>query len=112
MIDDSQAGMNSRVIRAAPCTLLRAFITNTGAGTLYFMVFDATTLPSNGTTPRVRPVVLAAGAQASLDMSIVQALGTWGLTLNTGLVWAASTTAGTLTVDTTNSMWATVEFFS
>jgi hypothetical protein len=112
MIDDSQAGMNSRAVYPNPCTFLRAFATNTSGSNLYLMVFDATSLPTNGTAPRIRPVLVAANSQATLDISLLQALGLYGLMLNTGLVWAASTTAGTLTADGTNSMWVTAQFFS
>jgi hypothetical protein len=85
---------------------------NKGASQLYFMWFNATSLPANGATPSMMPIPIPAGGTFSLVNTIATANAVaFGPVMSTGLVWAASTTATTLTVDSTNSVWVTVQYY-
>jgi hypothetical protein len=121
---DSQAAGNSGVVTgtalavnggastltlAAPIILLSVQPTNFSSTlTLYFMLFDAASLPANGTVPVRAPVALAPGQTAAIQLSDNNSEMKEGLPFFTGLVWAASTTPATLTVDTSSSTWVTM----
>jgi len=80
-------------ISAAACYAAEVLAANSHATiTYYLMLFDATSLPANGTAPRIPAIPLAAGQSVSLPVR---------LTCATGLYWAASTTVSTLTVSAT-----------
>ena len=81
----------SHVISIAPKSLRSAKVLNTSASPLYLMVFDATSLPVNGTAPSRTPIPVEAGDVNGDD---------WpgGTALATGCVVALSSTVATLTV--------------
>ena len=93
---------NSGIVKASQAVVLMAAFQNyDGSSAKIAMLFDATTLPSNGAIPRLAvsvPAHTATGApgQASL------ALPMGGVSFVNGVVWACSTTDKTLTVDTTS----------
>ena len=70
--------------------LLEIFGTNTEAGDVFIMVFDAVALPGNGTQPRLSPIPVPAGESFSLTMPEPE--------FGTGIYWAVSSTADTLTI--------------
>ena len=112
---DSQAFTNSDVVSATPCSILSAMAFNKSQTTLYLMLFDSSTVPSNGTVPLLQPLQLGSLAQVSIseeDIGRAVAAGTssTGLALANGLSWASSTSAGFLAVDSSNSVWLTVDF--
>jgi hypothetical protein len=108
---DSQGGANSGVVSASPASILRAVATNGGGSTLYIMLFDATSLPANASLPIVAPVPVAAGSTVVMDWTIEPGAGVlFGRSCATGVVWAASTTATSLTVDATASLWITIDY--
>ena len=110
---DSQGGANSGVIVAGPATILRLRGVNIAAsGTLWLMVFDALAVPANASIPLVAPVPIAGGAVGDFDLNgALGSSGLLGLRLSKGLVWAASTTAASLTVDATSSLWVTTRHY-
>jgi hypothetical protein len=86
----------SRVVSAAPTKLRRIAgrVIDTASADRYLMLFNATSLPANGTAP-VRPAVkLSPDQEFALDMPDVD--------FTTGLVWALSTSEVTLTVTVAN----------
>jgi|SRR5579859_5312917 len=115
---DSQGYINSDVVTgttlslATGQTLLRLCgwsAYNSGNNVLYLMFFDAASLPGNGATPMIMPFPLRALAQYR-DGDAVQ-IGSrefYAQNFKAGIVWAASTTPATLTVDATNSVWVTM----
>ena len=105
---DSQGPTNSDVVSAVPVLWLDAMVSNSGASTLYLMCFDSATVPGNGTLPMRQPVQVAAGGQTYIDLGVPGSDGISGRQTMAGLSWAASTTAITLTIDSTSSLWVTV----
>jgi hypothetical protein len=104
---DSQGGTNSDIISSTPVIWLDALVSNVGSSLLYLMAFDATSVPANGTLPLRQPIQVAAGAQTFVDLGDPGADGISGRPTQSGLVWAASTTATTLTIDGTSNLWVT-----
>jgi hypothetical protein len=109
---DAQQFGNSDVIAAAPSTLVSLIATNKGNSVLYLQLFDATAVPAGGTVPTVAPIALAAGATVRLQLNDVSGFGFNGFESSNGWCWAASTTAGTLTLDTTSSVWVTARYLA
>jgi hypothetical protein len=107
---DSQALANSEVVETSPKNLLSLFASSKSAGLLWVMVFDASALPGNGALPVMQPLQIAAAGQAFLSVTDDSGQGLCGLELAHGLVWAASSTQATLTVDTTSSVWVTIRY--
>lgn len=107
---DPQAFGNSGVVHAAPCTLLGAFGTNKSTLALFIQFFNSTTVPADTAIPVMAPLEIAAGDCFKLNLTDIGVDGLNGLTLSTGLCWAASTTAGTLTQDATASVWISVRY--
>jgi hypothetical protein len=97
--DRANAGsVASLVVKATPGTLFRVQVFSSVAGFIH--VFDAVSLPSNGAVPVIAPVAVAAGTTSStLD------LGARGARFNTGIVVAKSTTAATLTIGGSDSIY-------
>jgi hypothetical protein len=112
---DSQASLNNDVISATPAKLSSLIARNKSSSlTLFLMLFDATAVPvAPGTTPKMMPIPIPPGLPATLDAT-EQGVGNPGIGVDmpftSGIVWAASTTPDTLTVDTTNSIWVTARF--
>jgi hypothetical protein len=109
---DPQAFGNSDVVVGQPSSLISLLISNKAAsGTLYFQLFDATAVPSNTAVPFVAPIVLAAASTVRIALNEV---GKYfdGIAFSNGIVWAVSTTAATLTIDSTSSVWATCRYIT
>lgn len=86
----------SHVHSTNPAWLYDVVMTNLHAtDTRYLMVFDATSLPANGTVPTIPSVQVAAGFTGSL-------FGGSSFPFNTGITVACSSTAATLTIATTD----------
>lgn len=107
---DEQAFGNSGVIIADPCQFLQVFVMNKGASTLYLQFFDSATVPADATVPTFIPVPVAAGALVQFCPGQGLAQYVLGFPMANGLSWAASTTAGTKTVDSTSSLWVSAQF--
>jgi hypothetical protein len=107
---DSQAFANSEVVETSPKEFLSVFASSKSGGSLWIMIFDATALPGNGAIPVMQPLQLTAAGQAYLDLTDRSGQGLSALNLANGLVWAASTTQGALTVDGTSSVWVTLRY--
>lgn len=123
---DSQAFGNSDTV-ACPDTntgtlpitlslfrLLSVLAVNKGSALLWLQFFDAATLPGNGTTPVLIPLPLnGAGSFASYTGTDAPQPGAdylYAYEFRTGVTWAASTTAATLTVDATSSVWVNLQY--
>jgi hypothetical protein len=91
----SSAAVKELSVSTSPALLSHICVNNTGAGTQYFMLFDATSLPSNGTTPLISWQV-AAGADVHSSLSGL------GILFPTGCYAAMSSTAATLTLTATS----------
>ncbi len=108
---DSGGGANSGVIASEPVLWLDLLVSNSGENNLYVMVFDADTVPANGATPIRQPILLGGpGGQTFLDAGVLGADGISGRPTTQGLVWCASTTPDTLTIDGSSSIWATAHY--
>lgn len=108
---DPQAGSNSGIVRAAPGTLLRVTWSNIGATPLWLMFFDAATVPSGGAIPMIAPLAMAGTSSGDLNFEDRIMHGALcGVDCATGISWAASTTAATLTIDTSSSTWPTIRY--
>ena len=107
---DSQGPTNSDVIAAEPVLWLDLLVSNSGVNNLYVMVFDAPTVPPDGTKPIRQPLELGYGHQIFVDVGVLGADGISGRPTQQGLCWAASTTPATLTQDTSSSIWATAHY--
>jgi hypothetical protein len=105
---DSQARANSGVVSTVATVLLSCLASNKGATQLYLMFFDATTLPANATVPLFQSIPIPAAGQISSDLTVTMSDFLAGVQTQAGLVWAASTTQDTLTVDTSTSTWTTI----
>lgn len=110
---DAQAYGNSDVVNAGPVSLVWFAATSKSASTLYLMFFDATTVPGNGATPIFLPIPLSTSGLTTAQLSMNDVPGGqrfYALGCTNGLCWAVSTTAGTLTVDATSSVWVTCRY--
>lgn len=76
-------------------------VNDSTSAALTAMCFDAASLPTNGAVPRLPPVPMVAGTAAAGTPGSF-ALPRDGFQVVNGLVCACSTTAKTLTVDTTS----------
>lgn len=82
-----------RVASAVPAGFVQVLGSNEGVNSLWFMLFDSASLASNGNEPRYAFKV-PAGASFAFELGRARAM------VN-GIAWAASSTAGTLTIDAT-----------
>jgi hypothetical protein len=101
---------NGGSILTAPPILLGLTVTNKGASTLYLQLFDAEAVPAGGTVPTFVPIAVPAGTTVAISFTDVSGNGLLGLQCSAGLSWASSTTAGTLTQDSTSSLWVQARF--
>lgn len=99
--DDSPGFVAHRVVKTTPCTLLHLSGYSESNGFLH--VFDAAALPPNGTKPSHAPVLIWSWWQIALP------LPSRGRPFKTGLVWAVSTTAESLTLDPTGRAFVNVQ---
>jgi hypothetical protein len=81
----------SRIIAAAPKKLWRVTGTNEGSSERWVMIFASATVPGNGAEPVLAYRVPAGGFFAD-EMPRAKSF-------SSGISWAASSTAGTLTID-------------
>jgi hypothetical protein len=93
---------NSHVVKTSAGTLYELHGFNDGSVTLYLMLFNTTSVPANGTAPLERFRIPAGG-------SIAYSPGQ-PISLGTGIVWAASTTPNTLTIDTASKSYVSVAY--
>lgn len=84
------APATSDLVASGESHLLEIFGTNTEAGDVFIMIFDAVALPGNGTAPRITPIPVPAGE--SFSLTTPQAV------FGTGIFWAVSSTPDTLTL--------------
>lgn len=112
---DSQGGANSGVVFPAPCYFGMAICLSIATtGTLYLMLFDATAVPANASIPIFQPIRMVGGsAGGPVVFQPCFSGGTYVTApqMKNGLVWAASTTAASLTIDATSSLWPTILIF-
>jgi hypothetical protein len=93
------AGVNVLEVKGAPGSLLEVYGFNDAASAvLYLMVFDQLTSPTNGTAP---VDVFRLNAASSFDIGFSSPL-----VCENGIWLAASTTAGTLTLDSSGKLFA------
>ena len=79
------------IIHDRPCRLFSTSFKNQSGGTLYYMLFDAVTLPGNGTHPSGIAAEVAAGGVSFFDYPT-------GRPFKNGCIVAASSTDDTLTL--------------
>jgi hypothetical protein len=89
----SGASAASLVVFTGPGQLLNVQCLNGAGATNTVQVFDATSLPANGTVPDMSP-----GSPVSVSTSQISDFGAHGTSFNLGCVVAKSTTVGTLTI--------------
>lgn len=91
-----------QVVYTGQGKLIEVIVCNSAASTKYLQVFDATSLPTNGTVPTVATLAIAATSTATLELSHVG-----GLVVQNGIVVAESSTALTLTSSGTDLLVTT-----
>lgn len=91
--DDSPGFVAQRVVKATPCALM--FLSGVAETNAYLQVFDAKTLPKDGTKPTLAPLQIWWGWPFTLS------LPPNGRAFKHGVVWAVSTTPESLTHDPT-----------
>ncbi len=95
---------------ALPAVVSAIYAVNASASTIYVMLFDAATVPTNGTVPNIAPIPVPAGGAAYVPFGEVRGDGMTGLSFVNAMVWAASTTAASLTVSTTGQTWLSTRY--
>ena len=112
--DDSQGGVNSRVLpNTSGNVLLNVLAVNSGTPTLYLMIFDATAVPANTAVPILPPIPLT--TNTPLDLWLNDGPGgmtMYGLSFVNGICYAVSTTFANLTLDATSSVWVNLRYQS
>tara|TARA_S200002703_G_scaffold46359_1_gene40217 strand:+ start:107 stop:487 length:381 start_codon:yes stop_codon:yes gene_type:complete len=103
-VDKSTAWENSRVVSDNNAILYSASLSNKGATNLYLMVFDAASLPANGTVPTMPPLLVGQTDTRSISNLPLPDKFT------NGIVVAASTTQENLTVDTNSNSFFYVQY--
>lgn len=89
------AGATSGVIRATPGTLLDVNGVSVVGALRFFQLFNLVAVPANGTVPLF---VVRVPAVTNFSVSFADSMG---MSFGTGITWACSTTAGTLTLTAT-----------
>lgn len=92
----------SRVVKQNQGKLYGASIYNQNAAARFVLLFDAVALPANGTAARATYTI---GAAAMLGLYF----GSVGRSFEQGILFALSTTAGTLTV-AGSDMWVDAQY--
>ena len=95
------APADSGVISAAPTTVRSVIASNRTAVTVYLMLFDLAAVPADGVFPRVPFIAVPATS------TIQVALG--GMACVNGLVWASTSTFGSLTITATTPVVVSAE---
>lgn len=101
---DTQGVMVGEVIRGKPGKLISVDGFNNAVATRYIMLFNGTAVPANGTVPYVTPIAVSTGANFSFTMPGGR------LSFPTGIVWASSTTATSLTITVGADVWLTAAY--
>ena len=95
---------NSKVVSANNAIFYSASLSNKGGTNLYLMVFDAASLPANGTVPTMPPLLVGGTDTRSISNLPLPDKFT------NGIVVAASTTQENLTVDTNSNSFFYVQY--
>lgn len=96
----STAAEASAVVQASACAPARVSMTNGNAGTRYCLMFDATSLPSNGAIPKDGGGSQSTNARNFLIFPVPTAR------FATGLVVASSSTASSLTIGSSDALFS------
>jgi hypothetical protein len=100
----SAAAESSAVISASATRISQVRVQNLGASTRYLHLFNAASLPANGTVPKA-VLALAAGASGAITFAIPTDR------FSTGCVVACSTVQGTLTLSAGADFLIAVDIF-
>lgn len=101
---NSGALAKSAVLCTQKQSVKRVGADNTGAAIAYLMLFDATTLPANGTVPEFERAIPIGQAGELV-------FGDAGEVFSTGLVAALSSTAASLTLVATAVGWFQATYY-
>ena len=96
-VSKSTSWEDSKVVSANNAIFYSASLSNKGGTNLYLMVFDAASLPANGTVPTMPPLLVGGTDTRSISNLPLPDKFT------NGIVVAASTTQENLTVDTNSN---------
>jgi hypothetical protein len=103
----SGAAVSSLVVKPSAGYLHNVKIYNNNAAIRYLHIFDATSVPSNGTAPAIPPYSLPATGAAVNPTEVTFGGSEYeGLRFDTGIVVANSTTQATLTLGSADSIIA------
>jgi hypothetical protein len=102
---------NSDVAVATAASIQWVMFSNKSASVLYLWLVDSATVPSSG-TPIVSPIIMAAGATQKIVFDDSVGSGYSGVAVSAGLAWIASTSATSISADSTNSVALTVRYLS
>ncbi len=103
-VSKSTSWENSKVVSANNAIFYSASLSNKGGSNLYLMVFDAASLPANGTVPTMPPLLVGGTDTRSISNLPLPDKFT------NGIVVAASTTQENLTVDTNSNSFFYVQY--
>jgi hypothetical protein len=88
-------------ISGTPARVTKIYVYNKATSIRFFQLFDRTSNPTNGATPRIS---IAVGAGERLFLGIAQLGSNDGLSFPTGLAWGFSTTEATYTAGVTTEI--------
>jgi len=103
-VDKSTAWEASRVVATNSSIFYSAALSNKGGSNLYLMVFDASSLPANGTVPTMPPLLVGTTDTRSISNLPLPDK------FSTGIVVAASSTQENLTVSTGTDAFFYVQY--
>ena len=103
-VSKSTSWEDSKVVSANNAIFYSASLSNKGGTNLYLMVFDAASLPANGTVPTMPPLLVGGTDTRSISNLPLPDKFT------NGIVVAASTTQENLTVDTNSNSFFYVQY--
>lgn len=103
-VSKSTSWEDSKVVSANNAIFYSASLSNKGGSNLYLMVFDAASLPANGTVPTMPPLLVGGTDTRSISNLPLPDKFT------NGIVVAASTTQENLTVDTNSNSFFYVQY--
>lgn len=92
----------SRVLKAAPGTLVGLMVYNNNASDRWLQLHNATSAPADGVVPYLPPVKIAAGATILLE------LPTTGIFFSVGIYACNSSTAATKTLSGSDLLMAAI----
>ena len=103
-VSKSTSWENSKVVIASKAIFYSAALSNKGGSNLYLMVFDAASLPANGTVPTMPPLLVGTTDTRSISNLPLPDK------FDNGIVVAASSTQENLTVDTNSNSFFYVQY--